>query len=214
MLDRAGIPVIVLKGALLAKRIYRDIGLRTMLDADLLFRKRDLGRAQKLLSKAQYVPYGKKIHIDYHWTLDAVLEKTGIGMDGLWQRAVPVSISGQPALALSSEDLILHLALHTAYHHLFQQGGLRSLCDIRAVVAHYRNRIDWDVVKLRAQRWNIEKAVWLTLYLAKSLLKADIPESFLSTMKMAAKHRDSCDRMGADSKFSVNRRHPIYPLIF
>jgi len=45
----AGIPCIVLKGIVLAERVYPNIGLRGMTDVDLLVRKKDLFRADAAL---------------------------------------------------------------------------------------------------------------------------------------------------------------------
>jgi hypothetical protein len=190
LINQAGIPVIVLKGAFLAKQVYGDIGLRPMLDADLLFRKQDLGYAQKLLAKAQYSPYGTRLHVDYHWILDASWEKNGIVMDGIWQRAQPVEISGRPALALAPEDLILHLTLHTACHHLFGHAGLRSLYDLKVVAAHYQGRINWQMLGARAKKWKMANALCLTLHLAKTLLDADVPATAaLSGTYVKQRHR-------------------------
>ena len=54
LLDKAGIPVIVLKGAWLAHQLYQDVALRPMNDLDLLVEKGDLDRAVALLYAAGY----------------------------------------------------------------------------------------------------------------------------------------------------------------
>ena len=54
MLEAAGIPVIVLKGAALAQTIYPDIALRPMTDLDLLVLQKDLDRAVTLIRESGY----------------------------------------------------------------------------------------------------------------------------------------------------------------
>ena len=48
-LNKVNIPVILLKGAYLAEKIYEDIALRPMLDIDLLLRKKDLAKGNEVL---------------------------------------------------------------------------------------------------------------------------------------------------------------------
>src|SRR3990172_9201402 len=50
----AGLKVIALKGAALAGIVYRDAGLRPMMDLDLLVRKEDLGIAQRIMTDLHY----------------------------------------------------------------------------------------------------------------------------------------------------------------
>jgi hypothetical protein len=50
----AGIRAIPLKGAHLALFVYRDIGMRPMVDVDILVRREDIPTAEKLLSEAGY----------------------------------------------------------------------------------------------------------------------------------------------------------------
>jgi hypothetical protein len=95
----------------------------------------------------------------------------------LWERAQLIKIAGIEALVLSPEDLLLHLCQHMHKHNLI--GGIRPLCDIAHVVEHYNNKIDRIKFGTRSSQWGISPYVYLTLYLAKDLLDAPIPTSFL-----------------------------------
>ncbi len=53
-LERAGMPAIVLKGAVLAAHAYGDLALRPQMDVDLLVHERDVDRAIAELSAAGY----------------------------------------------------------------------------------------------------------------------------------------------------------------
>ncbi|MCI5129143.1 MAG: hypothetical protein D3907_11730, partial [Candidatus Electrothrix sp. AUS3] len=105
-----------------------------------------------------------------------------IDIEGLWQRAQPASVGGVDTLTLSPEDLLLHLCLHTAVHHPYSN-GLRALCDIRETVPHYRDEMDWKTVQRRAEEWGMGNAIYLTLYLAKSLLGAEVPDTLLNKLE-------------------------------
>jgi len=55
--------------------------------------------------------------VEVHWTLLEEDEPFTIDADALWERTVPARIANLDALALSVEDLVLHLCLHLAYQH-------------------------------------------------------------------------------------------------
>jgi len=196
------LPVIVLKGAHLAQNVYGDITLRSMSDVDILVRKTDLLKAEEKLlemgysssrvkeievvcAKSQHIPPVTKpggLSIEIHWTIESPTSPFTIDVDGLWKRAQPAMIAGVEVLVLSPEDFLLHLCLHSAYHHFFEL-GLRSLCDLLETTRYYRNKIDWTQVEHRASQWNAKKPVYLTLHLAKELLAAEVPNKLLNALK-------------------------------
>jgi len=195
-LAEQGIGVIVLKGAFLAETVYRNPALRSMGDADILVHKCDLQRVTELLlalgwrqgpdiptdpsraSGHQLPPFrSDSAEVDIHWNIENDQSPFSIDTDGLWERACEARIGGEPARALSPEDLVLHLCLHTAYNHgwLPFDGRLRALCDIAATMSHYAGRIDWNALVRRAGAWCVTDCVWLTLSLARDLLQVAVP---------------------------------------
>jgi hypothetical protein len=195
-----GIPVIVLKGAYLAETVYEDRGLRSMRDLDLLVRKCDLSHAEATLfamgysrlpgrtadvSRRHHLPplvRSGRTPVEIHWTIENPTEPFDIDVEGLWARATPASIGGQEVLALSPEDSLLHLCLHTAFHHQFVL-GLRGCWDILETTRHFGDRIDWVALQERARRWGVEKYVCLTLSLAKELLGVRVPVEVLADLR-------------------------------
>ena len=183
LLREEDIPVIVLKGMHLDEIVYGNIGLRTIADVDLLFRREDLRRAQQALVKAGYSPRNSSIPLDIHWGID--LSNTGheIDMEGVWHRAQPATIAGVKVLVLSPTDLLLHLCLHLSIHHLFEFGGLRTLCDIREIIQHYEGQISWIQLRRSAEAWGIINSVYLTFLLAREMLGAQIPKDLVDGLK-------------------------------
>ena len=197
------IEVIVLKGAALADTVYPNRALRPMSDIDLLVRKEQLGKVEsKLLDMGYMVEervkpkefqrehhyhwvFKKKsaIAVEIHWNIKRPTGPFRIDIDGLWDRAKPIQIAGVEALALSPEDLLLHLCQHMHKHKLI--GGIRPLCDIAHVVEYYKDAIEWTVFETRSYQWGIAQYAYLALYLAKELLDARIPSSFLDDFRPA-----------------------------
>jgi hypothetical protein len=182
-LENSGVPFILLKGAYLNEIVYKDIGLRGMEDADILFKKEDLRRGQTSLLKAGYLTDNDRLSIDVHWYLEQYID---IDMKKVWDMARPVLITGVNALALSPEHLIVHLCTHLSFHHQFQFAALRSFCDIREAINYYHSDIDWDGVISVSEEWGVRNGVYLTLLLAKELTGAKIPQDTIENLKPAS----------------------------
>lgn len=200
-LAERGIPVIALKGTYLARAVYPRPGLRPMGDMDLLFRTADLAATQAVLRRLGYmqgehlvrafaanrsgahhlVPFVRPgaTTIEVHFRLELPSAPFDIDLDGLWARARPWPLAGRPLLALAAEDLLLHLCLHTAYHHRFRI-GLKALIDIARVVEI--ETLDWDVCIGQAREWQAAVPTFLCLSLAQRLVQAPIPGPVLAAL--------------------------------
>ena len=195
--DAAGIPVILLKGAFLAEFVYENIALRPMGDIDLLLQKADLLRAHEVLLENGYSnspknmgnaighlpPYmnNNGITIEIHYTIfNPPFLETDVA--GLWERARAVHIQGAPARALCPEDLLLHLSVHAALDHGFENGPL-ALFDMARVVERYRRELPWPSLLHRADQLKLARCLALTLGLTQRLTGLRLPESLNRDLK-------------------------------
>lgn len=163
-----GIRCLVLKGAALALRHYRDLGLRSMRDFDLLIPEEDLHRAVLHLEKAGYVAEGKR-------SPDAVLRSVRIGHGWqfflgdeqscdlhwrpvvrcfspevtrlFWQSAENVPLRGGTAAVPCATDQLFHVCAHGLQWDWLPQ--IRWIADAVTVM---REPIDWDrICRLAAE---------------------------------------------------------------
>ena len=199
-LQQADIPVILLKGAHLAKWIYPEIALRPMGDIDLLLQRDDLTRAAMILQglgyhfirafklerevrKHQHIPPlrkpGKAL-VELHWHIATPGSPLIVDRDGLWARAQPVEVAGAPGLVLSPEDLLLHISYHLLQEEFIL--GLKRLYDIVALSSFLGERLDWTQLQSRAKQWNFDKGLFLALHLASALLNAPVPQGVLEQL--------------------------------
>jgi hypothetical protein len=195
----ASIDVILLKGAALAETVYAHRALRPMADVDLLIRKESLSKVEDIMLAMGYVPDQDKewfqehhyvlgfrkssgIRIEIHWHIVPVSRSSRIDIRGFWERAQSITIDSIAALALSPEDLLLHLCQHACKHTL---NGIRSLCDIAEATKFYAKQIDWRKVSTISSQWQITPCVYIALRLAGELLDAPIPESCLKELEPA-----------------------------
>lgn len=196
------IPLILLKGMVLSNAVYENIGLREMNDIDVLARPGDLERVAAIAADLGYRPphpfnlgsaiqTGKHLprltkerhaRIEIHWTITSIGQLYTIDPGGLWERAVPLRMDGRDALALSSEDLLLHICLHISYQHQFAF-DLRSFCDIAEMIARFGPDLDWRIVEERAAQWGWRRGAYLALRLAKEVAGADVPIGVLERLR-------------------------------
>ncbi len=187
-LKAVDVPVIVLKGACLAEAVYGNLALRSMGDVDLLVKSEDMRKTVQVLGALGYsagydfqveqegsvhlhlppMTGPKKLSIEVHWTIFAFTHSEAPDnkeIVKIWERARPLVVEGTPCLMLAPEDLLLHLCVHISRQHLFNM-RLRGFLDLRKVVEHYGNSINWDVMQKRACHWRVDRAVRLTMLLA------------------------------------------------
>jgi len=170
-----------------------------MSDMDLLFRERDLEQVQALLFELGYtrsvatrpiadflegseLPTFERLgsaNLDVHMRIERASAPFSIDCDGLWERAHPWPLDGRPLLALSPEDLLLHLCLHATFHHRFR-ARLHAMTDIARVAEV--EPLNWRLFVERACDWQAELPVFMGLSLARRLAAATIPEDVLSPL--------------------------------
>lgn len=126
-LSGAGIVTMVLKGAALVERHYRDVGARLMYDVDVLVRPDmahaaaaelersgweqdpavDLDDLMPVVQGTRFVDAGG-VAIDLHW--HAMWSPAP--EDDFWDAAEPASVGGVPTLRLCPADQFLHVCVH------------------------------------------------------------------------------------------------------
>lgn len=207
ILDGAGIPVIVLKGAALTEAYYGHIGLRPMVDLDLLVHQHDVPDAQERLSTIYFQPLDKSIRlnsvlayenelalvrfshlteqVELHWGLfDSPHHQAIVDEEWFWQTARPITIADRSALILGFEAQLLHLCGHLLLHHA-ATSNLLWVCDVAEVVYHDHDKIDWETVVAKAQAYDLVLAVAQTLHRIVTLWQAPVPEAILTRLATA-----------------------------
>jgi hypothetical protein len=201
-LQSFGLELIVLKGAFISTVIHRNPAVRRSADLDILVRSVDLEAAAQGLTRLGYEPVspidfdGKfpDLHlrphhlpgfhkqgsplVEVHFNLAPSSGPFTIDIDHLWQRAQQVELDQVSTLALDPIDLLLHVCIHTSYHHAFSF-GMAQLYDIDAIIRHYGSSLDWSAFVARAKGWRAANSAYIALLLARGLLDADVPNNVL-----------------------------------
>jgi hypothetical protein len=209
-LGAVDIPIVALKGMFVAPAVYGSLALREMDDIDILVPQNRLQDADDVLVSLGYPrvrfssveldvalshQLGRFVNegvasVEVHWNITIPGRPTTIDPVELWQHAVPVQIAGSDVLALSPEDLLLHLCFHTSYHHQFVF-GLRPSCDLAFLIARYQDTLDWDLVVRRAKQWGWTRGVYLALRVAQELVGAAVPAQVLEDLRSGDADNDA-----------------------
>ncbi len=109
----------------------------------------------------------------------------GLAVDitpGVWARARPAVLHGQPAYRLSTPDLLLHLAVHAAFHLIMGESLFLQLHDIKQVATTWADEIDWSRLLTLARSAGAQPFLFAGLYWARRLYRAPLPEAPLSEL--------------------------------
>lgn len=187
----AGLPLVLLKGAALARTVYGDMAWRTMSDMDIWVREKDMPQAAAVMKQLGYLMHGGRTDrslalqmlsrgeiqfygphwgmVELHWSpfpgwwlaRTAAVDETAV-----WDRLEPLEINGT-VYQLGAEDMVIQVAVHLAVNSQFSIAAVRGLLDI-ALTARSRP-VDWGEVARRARTWRVATSVWQALTLLDQL---------------------------------------------
>jgi len=191
LLEDEQIPVIPIKGPLLARAAYGDLASRRFADLDLVVYRRDLDRARAILAQrgfqaaialprdAESTLLGADYHIalvdqehgivvELHWALiraglAALRDETWA-----WTHACDTTSLGSPMRTLTADATFVYLCVHGSKHLWSQLGWL---CDVAALARNDRAP-SWPAVRELAASIGATRMVALGCALASELLGA------------------------------------------
>lgn len=201
-LAAAGIEVLLLKGAAMARTRYPSRRLRPMSDIDLLIPVPHLGRARAIIEAAGWRcrdapgleetyeghhhlppfhdPRAAGAKLELHGDLFFRGNPFGFGAATMWEHAVPHSIAGGRAGVPCARHLLLHACLHFAWGHILREGAWVAFRDV-AVLAQ-ADDLDWDLFVQESLEASAGTACYWTLRLASVLGDAVVPEAALRAL--------------------------------
>jgi hypothetical protein len=193
-----GISCMLLKGAAVAIRHYRDAGLRTMRDFDVLVRDTDVARAAEMLMSLGYVAeggltasdidrrrrtrhawqfyLGAEQSCDLHWRPVVRCFSPGV-TDEYWATKEREGAFEVPAASVQ----LFHICAHALQWDWEPQ--VRWVADATAVM---RNPIDWDQVRRLAVLSNMSVRTARALDFLKEHFAAPVPPGWTADLERDA----------------------------
>ena len=198
--EKAGYPVLFLKGAYLANCVYEEAALRPTGDIDLLAPAQDAEGVQRHLESLGYryaegteaidysalhhlrpVSRADSVSIEVHHDLAPIRAPFVYDAVGLWDRSTCTRVGDLDLPHLAPDDLLLHVCTHAAYNDEFRL-GLAAACDIDAVVHRLGYELDWDRLVQTANSDGRARFVYAALCLAQRLLETPIPTQVFASL--------------------------------
>jgi hypothetical protein len=198
LFGRQGIPVIALKGPVLARELYGHHWFRDSADIDLLLREDDIESAAHLLVAwgyndrlAHQHPHRRalahrigceleldnvdtrKRPVELHWRLAPESVACMIGVEEIWSRARTVEFMKRSVQVMGPEDLLMYLCVHGSKHDWV---NLILVCDLVRTVQTFPD-LDWQRFMEISARASAYRRVAVGLTLAHRLLGVPLPAS-------------------------------------
>lgn len=192
------IPIIFLKGPMLAHELYGDISKRTCSDIDFLIPIDDLDKAENLLAEKGYIKDDyihsvlndwkwrhhhvtyyhpdKGVKLEIHWRLHPGPGKEP-SFQELWGRKMVSSLSKKRVYMLGKDDLFLYLAAHGSRHGWSR---LRWLLDIDQLL---KERPDYQNIIKLSKMYNMHPALGQSIVLSSTLLNSKQADELNSILK-------------------------------
>jgi hypothetical protein len=158
--EQANVATLALKGVPLTLQVYRDPGLRPILDLDLAVQPKNVDQAIDLMiqngwqtdgasiTNAPHLPKAYSfrsadgVNLDLHFAF-VELREEGRYTEAIWLRAQPLKVGVASTLAPSATDLLLHTILYGP--RTDPMPPIRWVADAMRLLRGER-RIDWNVM--------------------------------------------------------------------
>lgn len=159
-LQRARVPVIVMRGLRTLEAIYGDPGARPIEDHDLIILPGDLPPARRAFARLGFSEEAEGLHRRGGMLIDLHSDPLGarrrptrrtpfpVPVPALFNRAASGRVAGAPALLLSPEDDLLLMVIHLVKHSFDR---LIRVADIAHLLTSTEVTLDWEAIRRRVR---------------------------------------------------------------
>ncbi len=203
--NQNNIPIIPLKGIPLIHFIYKDFGLRSMSDIDILVKDIDVEKFKKILlengwgidntqeispfvtqmSDSQH-PYtfalgGTKIEL--HNKLHSGLSSYQINIEKYWSSSIEIDLLNGKVYHFSATDFLQHLCFHLHKHLIDEYNvAMKHFIDIAAFIKQNESEINWENLISTSKEYNCEVEVREILELCRDYFETVIPNKVFTLL--------------------------------
>lgn len=198
VLEQAGIETMVLKGLALSVSHYKDMGVRRMVDADVLVPRTSAATAVKAMETA-FAPYEKDPllatevrhstsfsdrnghEVDLHWY--ALWQSSPD--DALWADSLSAQVGAASTRIPCPEDQLLIACAHGAWDWVPAGSAIRWVADAMIVLRSQDGELDWDRFVREARARVLAHELAPSLRYLRTSFAAPIPEEALGELERA-----------------------------
>ncbi len=197
-LEAAGLPLLAMKGTVLARTVYGDLTARQSVDMDILVPRSQFSEVERALQDVGY-EYAEKrkrltgwrktlslhldgqwqftrakgpFHLDVHTRVMPPRYSFPAAFDALWNRAQKVRLNDEVSVwGFSPEDRLFSLCYHGVKN---QWRALKYVVDLAELIRTQPD-LDWANVVEYAERTRSTRVVRLGLSLSQGIMSASLP---------------------------------------
>jgi hypothetical protein len=197
LFQAAEVPVLVLKGPVLAQLLYGDPTARSYSDLDILVRRKDAPRAARVLEENGYplrtpfiwtslpnlISRNKELNfvhaigvdVDLQWEVGPAGFPFRFDPEVLWSSMTVIEIAARGVPTLNSDCLLLFLCVHGAVHAWSNRAWVRDVERLIVLRREAGQDLDWRGVLELAKRTGCLRPVLLGALLAYDLFVPAAP---------------------------------------
>ncbi|MFL5613863.1 MAG: nucleotidyltransferase family protein [Gemmatimonadaceae bacterium] len=201
-LHRAGIEVLLLKGAALAHTLYGSFVARPMGDIDLLVKPERSGEARTIMltlgwgadpelpgddtyENHHHLPplrdlEHSALRLEIHRSLLPPGHPFGYTEQEIWAAARQVTVGSVPAFVMHPSHHAVHVAIHFAWSHMLKLGAWNAFRDLATLSA--TGVLDWNEFARLATRWGASSCSYWTLCLGRALSGLTAPAEVMNQL--------------------------------
>lgn len=202
-LQRAGVRVMLLKGAALAYSVYGDVRKRPMSDIDLLvdqgsaenarramlsigWRELSGGVADSTYERHHHAPpladtQSPHLHLEIHSALFPARQPFAFDVRDLWSRSRPLGGVNPETFVPDPVHSLLHACLHFLWSHLARFGAWRTIRDVEAISRCAD--MDWDAFVSIARQARGDTSCYWTLRIARAVAGVEVGAGVLDELR-------------------------------
>jgi hypothetical protein len=220
-LDAAGVTAVLFKGFSLATEFYENPADRESVDVDLFIDANDLDKVKPFMTQRGYVAEApldeltdtyiveelceynfdrysgeeRIFHFEFHWRLSMTVFGMDITLAELQPQVTTGMIQHTTVLTFTPSAHLLLVIMHHGAKDQFLQ--LKQLLDVSRILLK-EDLIDWQWVISNAEKYHVDKVLYVAINLASQLSETPIPLSIrqkVSSAEIDALARNRVSRM-------------------
>jgi hypothetical protein len=209
--NQNNIPIIPLKGIPLIHFIYKDYGLRSMSDIDLLVNDEDVEKFKHLLlengweidnskeisefvtqindSQHPYTFVKGLTKIELHNKLHSGLTSYQVDLKKYWSNASEIDLLQGKVYDLSPTDFLQYLCFHLHKHLIDERDvSMKHFIDIKSFIKNNESEIEWKKLVSSSCQYNCQVEIRDVLELCRDYFETTIPDEVFHLLKGQSKY--------------------------
>ncbi len=194
------IRAIPFKGIYLLDSYYKDLGIRSMGDVDLLISKEDLPEVEKIVEDLgfSYKPenctkewfdknyyrsglYTKGlVELEIHWDILPNKNPLNFRVQDIWENSTSDRLFEINVETMPLEIHLIYLCIHVSYCHFFNHNSIKRLLDIHHIVS--KSTINWKDLIAKSIEYKMENFVGITLECCKRIFETQIDNQIIKNL--------------------------------